>query len=222
MAKLDDTVENKRPISSALNNVDPSSQIGGPAPSGFGVEEDAEEETGNVRGSRRYETRDRAMEMERVSEDREITEDRTLSDEEFSRRINESDGYAALPKPPQIPGFHLKWATTQGQVDNVRQDLRYGYTPVKSSEMPSYFHDSIKSGHFEGCVGHNEMILMKIENRRYQELMVTRHHRKPLEMEGAVVDKDNETLTHNGKSLKVDVEEGTANFVKRRKESRFE
>ncbi|WP_337892722.1 hypothetical protein, partial [Mesomycoplasma ovipneumoniae] len=41
----------------------------------------------------------------------------------------------------------------------------------------------INGGEFDGCVACNEMILFKIPEELYQEIMLINHHEKPLEEE---------------------------------------
>lgn len=167
--------------------------------------------------SRRQETRDAAMEL---PDGREY-EIRELSDEEFMRRLNEQDGYSALPAPPKMDGWHYKWASTTNAHDNVHADTKLGYVPVKMHEIPGFFHDPMKSGMYEGCIACNEMILMKIPENRYQMIMTKNHHDMPLQMEAAVVEQARQKLQIGGKSLMTDVDDGMSTLGKASKKPVF-
>lgn len=101
------------------------------------------------------------------------------------RRINFRDEWTAtaLPTPPDIPGFHLCWLSTSNSYDPIHKRMRMGYEPVKASEVPGFEHYKMKSGEYEGLVGVNEMLLFKIPQDLYQEMMSYFHHEKPLEDE---------------------------------------
>jgi hypothetical protein len=60
---------------------------------------------------------------------------------------------------------------------------------VKIGDIPSFSHDSIKSGEFAGCVSVNEMVLCKIPNDLYQDVMAHFFHDAPNELEEGVVQR---------------------------------
>lgn len=113
-------------------------------------------------------------------------EDRTLTDQERRRALRDEFQFEALPKVPPIPGFHLCWLSTTNQGDPIHKRMRLGYTPVKVEEVQGFDHLRLKSGQFDGAVSINEMILFKVSNERYQDLMVMAHHDMPLEEEGRI------------------------------------
>ena len=92
---------------------------------------------------------------------------------------------SALPDLPKdaIPGFHLCWLSTTNQYDSIDKRLALGYEPVKAAELGNGFESlgKMSSGKFEGCVSCNEMVLFKIPEEIYQEVMRMLHLEDPLE-----------------------------------------
>ncbi len=92
---------------------------------------------------------------------------------------------SALPELPRdaIPGFHLCWLSTTNQYDSIDKRLALGYEPVKAAELGNGFESlgKMSSGKFEGCVSCNEMVLFKIPEEIYQEVMRMLHLEDPLE-----------------------------------------
>ena len=130
-----------------------------------------------------------------------------LSDAEYVRRFRSEQSGNILPKPPEIPGFHTCWVpeTSNNMHDNITQRQRLGYAIVKQDELPSFVSPSNRAGQYEGCVSHNELILMKIPDRFYQLLMQDAHYTQPYEQEASVkqkmlgqfVDKSGDSLTRD-------------------------
>ena len=92
---------------------------------------------------------------------------------------------SALPDLPQniIPGFHLCWLSTTNNYDSIDKRMALGYEPVKASELGKSFEGlgKMNSGKFEGCVSCNEMVLFKLPEEIYQEVMKMLHLEDPLE-----------------------------------------
>jgi hypothetical protein len=92
---------------------------------------------------------------------------------------------SALPDLPKdaIPGFHLCWLSTTNQYDSIDKRLALGYEPVKAAELGKGFESlgKMSSGKFEGCVSCNEMVLFKLPEEIYQEVMRMLHLEDPLE-----------------------------------------
>ena len=61
--------------------------------------------------------------------------------------------------------------------------MALGYEPVKAAELGKGFETlgKMSSGKFEGCVSCNEMVLFKIPEEIYQEVMRMLHLEDPLE-----------------------------------------
>lgn len=92
----------------------------------------------------------------------------------------------ALPNPPKMNGYHFCWLSTTNQYDPIYKRIRMGYEPVKtdmSEALKEFTHLRAKSGEFEGCITVNEMVLFRIPNEIYQEIMEEFHHKMPLEEE---------------------------------------
>jgi hypothetical protein len=126
-----------------------------------------------------------------VSEDTQRADDGLISDEEFARLLDSDFDETALPKPPQLPGWHLCWLTTTSTYDTIQKRQRLGYQPVRMADFGDKFDPSNGKGleAWPGYVTCNEMVLFKIPEARYQQLMTHYHHRKPLEEEAGIVAK---------------------------------
>jgi len=92
---------------------------------------------------------------------------------------------SALPDIPggTIPGFHLCWLSTTNNYDSIDKRMALGYEPVKAAELGKGFESlgKMSSGKFEGCVSCNEMVLFKLPEEIYQEVMRMLHLEDPLE-----------------------------------------
>jgi hypothetical protein len=92
---------------------------------------------------------------------------------------------SALPEISKdaIPGFHLCWLSTTNQYDSIDKRLALGYEPVKAAELGNGFESlgKMSSGKFEGCVSCNEMVLFKLPEEVYQEVMKMLHLEDPME-----------------------------------------
>lgn len=119
----------------------------------------------------------------RASEDssREAPENKFVSSEERRRMFRSEWLQEALPKPPPIPGYHLCWLSSNNQYDPIHKRMRLGYEPVKADELIGFEHMKVKAGEHVGFVACNEMLLYKLPEELYQELMVEMHHNAPLE-----------------------------------------
>ena len=88
----------------------------------------------------------------------------------------------ALPNPPQIPGWHQVWLSTTNTYTPIQQYVRLGYVPVKPEEHPQWQylkqHGASHGGDVITC---NEMVLYKIPNEAYQQIMRVVHHDRPNE-----------------------------------------
>ena len=91
----------------------------------------------------------------------------------------------ALPDIPEgtIPGMHLCWLSTTNNYDSIDKRMALGYEPVKAAELGKGFESlgKMSSGKFEGCVSCNEMVLFKLPEEIYQEVMRMMHLEDPLE-----------------------------------------
>lgn len=124
---------------------------------------------------------------ERVAE---VKNRNTANDEDIKRRerleaFRDKWQNSALPVIPKdiIPGFHLCWLSTTNQYDSIDKRLALGYEPVKAAELGKGFESlgKMSSGKFEGCVSCNEMVLFKLPEEIYQEVMRMLHLEDPLE-----------------------------------------
>jgi len=92
---------------------------------------------------------------------------------------------SALPEIPDgtLAGFHLCWLSTTNNYDSIDKRMALGYEPVKAAELGKGFEalGKMSSGKFEGCVSCNEMVLFKLPEEIYQEVMRMMHLEDPLE-----------------------------------------
>ena len=134
----------------------------------------------------------------------------------------------ALPDIPEgtIPGFHLCWLSTTNNYDSIDKRMALGYEPVKAAELGKGFETlgKMSSGKFEGCVSCNEMVLFKLPEDIYQEVMRMLHLEDPLEhqrnitaqvrdtaqgnkggrsvLEGGLLEMEKETTKANNKNIR--------------------
>lgn len=95
----------------------------------------------------------------------------------------------ALPSPPNMTGYHTCWLSTTSAWDSIQKRLRMGYSLVTAEELPGFKTGDAQlssDSTYTGCVTCNEMVLAKIPNDRYQDIMATFHHDIPLEEEQKV------------------------------------
>jgi hypothetical protein len=90
---------------------------------------------------------------------------------------------SALPKLPNMDGWHLCWLSTTNSYDSIDKRIRQGYVPVKSEEFPGFENYRVKSGEHVGYISCNEMLLFKLPMDIYQDIMLYQHHEKPREEE---------------------------------------
>jgi hypothetical protein len=96
-------------------------------------------------------------------------------------RLIQSFSQAHLNTLPDIPGYHVMWATTTNPRDTIQMRLLAGYELVKPEDLPPGYADhlSIKGGEFSGAVGTNEMIALKLPRDLYEGAMKHFHHDLP-------------------------------------------
>jgi hypothetical protein len=121
--------------------------------------------------------------LDRVSEDagRRAPEEKFISSQERRRMWSEEWTQSALPKLPEVDGWHLCWLSTTNSYDSIDKRMRLGYVPVKADEFPGYEDYRVKSGEHVGFISCNEMLLFKLPMDIYQEVMIYHHHDKPRE-----------------------------------------
>jgi len=139
-----------------------------------------------------------------VDKTRAAPEDSFASSAESRRMFRSEWMQEALPTPPEIPGFHLCWLSSTNQYDPIHKRLRMGYTPVKAEELPGFENYHVKAGELEGHVACNEMILYKMPNEVYQEIMAEMHHYAPMEEQEKIKVQQDQLLNakdSNGKRL---------------------
>jgi hypothetical protein len=136
----------------------------------------------NSRNKRDLEDRllDRVAEVKARSESSE-----DVSGRERIEAFRDKWQNSALPDLPKdcIPGYHLCWLSTTNNYDSIDKRMALGYEPVKAGELGTGFEalGKMSSGKFEGCISCNEMVLFKLPEEVYQEVMKMFHLEDPLE-----------------------------------------
>jgi len=117
----------------------------------------------------------------RASEDasRRPVEEKFMSAQERRRMWSEEWTQSALPKVPEIPGWHLCWLSTTNSYDSIDKRIRLGYVPVKADELPGFDNYRVKAGEDTGFIACNEMRLYKLPMDLYQDIMLQMHHEMP-------------------------------------------
>jgi hypothetical protein len=112
---------------------------------------------------------------------REAPEEKFVSAEERRKMWKDEWTQSALPAIPEIKGWHLCWLSTTNSYDSIDKRIRLGYVPVKAEEVPGMENNKVKAGEHVGFIACNEMLLYKIPNEMYQDVMAHFHHEAPLE-----------------------------------------
>ena len=111
-----------------------------------------------------------------------------LSAAERRRLLRQEWVQEVLPTPPKIPGFHCCWLSTTNSTDPVFKRIQRGYVPVKASEVPGFGTQfTVSGGEFDGCIACNEMLLFKVDEQLYKDLMTIYHHDMPMEQDAVII-----------------------------------
>lgn len=106
-----------------------------------------------------------------------------LTMEERRRALRSEMNQEVLPTPPSVPGWHFCWLSTTNAADPIYKRIQLGYSLVKASDVPGFGNYRITGGEYDGSVACNEMILARIPEELYQEIMLINHFEKPNEEE---------------------------------------
>jgi hypothetical protein len=112
---------------------------------------------------------------------RAAPEEAFISKQERRKMWSDEWTQSALPKVPEIPGWHLCWLSTTNGYDSIDKRMRLGYVPVKADELPGFDNYRVKAGEDVGFIACNEMRLYKLPMEVYQEVMTQMHHDAPNE-----------------------------------------
>jgi hypothetical protein len=114
-------------------------------------------------------------------QDRAAPEEKFISKQERRKMWSDEWTQSALPKVPDIPGWHLCWLSTTNGYDSIDKRMRLGYVPVRADELPGFDNYRVKAGEDIGFIACNEMRLYKLPMEVYQEVMTQMHHEAPME-----------------------------------------
>jgi len=112
---------------------------------------------------------------------RAAPEEAFISKQERRKMWSDEWTQSALPKVPEIQGWHLCWLSTTNGYDSIDKRMRLGYVPVKADELSGFDNYRVKAGEDIGFIACNEMRLYKLPMEVYQEVMTQMHHEAPME-----------------------------------------
>jgi hypothetical protein len=112
---------------------------------------------------------------------RAAPEEKFVSAQERRKMWSDEWTQSALPKLPEMQGWHLCWLSTTNSYDSLDKRIRLGYVPVRADEFPNFENYRVKAGEHTGFVACNEMILCKIPEDMYQDIMLQMHHEAPMD-----------------------------------------
>ena len=112
---------------------------------------------------------------------RAAPEEKFVSAQERRKMWSDEWTQSALPKLPEMKGWHLCWLSTTNSYDSLDKRIRLGYVPVQADEFPGFDNYRVKAGEHVGFVACNEMILCKIPEDIYQDIMLQMHHEAPMD-----------------------------------------
>lgn len=170
---------------------------------------------------------DQAFKVEAALADQDysVEGDVELSDEEFLKRARVSLTSNVLPKPPEITGYHTCWIPqhSNNTYDTIDYRKSVGYSVVKPEEVPQFMSSSNRAGSIDGCVSHNELILMKLPLRLYNLLMKEIHHNQPMEQERVIKQNITQMSDNEGNNIARDEAEmtGIRNLARKVREPNF-
>jgi hypothetical protein len=146
---------------------------------------------------------------------RAAPEEKFVSAQERRKMWSDEWTQSALPKLPDLPGWHLCWLSTTNAYDSIDKRIRLGYVPVKADEFPGFDNYRVKAGEHVGFIACNEMILHKIPMEVYQDIMLQMHHEAPMEEADKIrvqVEQLQGNRDSSGKSLGMVEGEGYGQF----------
>jgi hypothetical protein len=149
--------------------------------------------------------------------DRAAPEEKFMSAQERRKMWSDEWTQSALPKTPELKGWHLCWLSTTNSYDSIDKRIRLGYVPVKAEEFPNFENYRVKAGEHTGFIACNEMLLHKIPMDVYQDIMAHFHHDAPLEEANKIRLQAEQQVGRdsNGKALGRIEGEGLDNIDKR-------
>ena len=128
-------------------------------------------------------------EQSRHSEEREsLIGERGKTKAELIRAFAQEMYNNILPETPKIEGYHTCWVSTTNASDTPQRRESHGYERVRPEDIPGYDHITLTQGIFAGCIGLNEMILMKLPIDLWHMFMKIAHDDRPFEQEDRVRD----------------------------------
>lgn len=190
--------------------IESSTSHSGMPSSGILADISAEDDNGNIQGSRATQTRDVLSSKDRPQ--RSTLQNRELTDEEFMRRMRDTQGGTLMPYVPAIPDYHVCWAVANLSTSGgcFTQYLDRGYTFVEPEEVPGFIYEDVqdRGDACEGKIRHKELVLVKLPERQYQILMQHFHHSEPLRTERGILEDFKRNAAQHESEI-TDIDPGT-------------
>lgn len=135
-----------------------------------------------VRNTARDEGGDTRESRETADHSRENDDGHALTMDERKALLRREWEADLLPSIEDPNGYwHYCWLSTTNNTDPIYRRLKLGYELVKYEVMSTLgIQNQITSGEFVGCVSINEMILARIPQELYREIMTINHHERPM------------------------------------------
>lgn len=116
-----------------------------------------------------------------ADENRQNTDGTALTLEERKALLRNEWTADILPQINGEPGYHYCWLSTTNSSDPIYRRLQMGYELVPYDQMKQLGVQNVcQSGEFAGCVAVNEMLLARIHEELFQEIMLINHYERPL------------------------------------------
>lgn len=134
----------------------------------------------------RQEEEDTSRQSRATEDDVRTSQDGTMMTMEERKALLRQEWVAdILPNIEDPNGYwHYCWLTTGNNADPIYRRLQVGYELVQYEQMKKLgVQNQITSGEFAGCVSVNEMLLARIPNELYREIMMINHHERPMDEE---------------------------------------
>lgn len=170
----------------------------------------------NISDERLTKTAGGAVRSDRNTADADRTnkDGTALTAQERRNQLRQDWVQELLPTPPSIPGYHTCWLSTTNSMDPIYKRMQRGYMPVTAAEAGNLSAaETVKDGEFKGCISCNEMLLFKIEEQTYQDLMTIFHYDMPLEQARGIFEKANGVREMDSNGRDISIVEGDFNSL---------
>jgi hypothetical protein len=115
-----------------------------------------------------------------------LTQEDPADDDRYAAFLGQIES-KVLPDLPNMPGYHVCWASTTSKHDTIPKRIQMGYEFVKPEMLQGWGEENLglylKSETYQDVISLNEMIAMRIPERLFQRFMRHLHHTLPISEE---------------------------------------